>query len=166
MRISRSRRPRSVCSSGGGCGSKSGAETGICAFGGAPRCPGLFSLRPSYLLSNNSCANRLLSQTPPPSNPFHIRCNEKRRRKHPSSFSVAQRQGLSSPLWRGRGRCFSERLDGFTAAGVRSHEPTAGPNVSHSRTVRRLWFKPCAPKKDEVISPRLFLAQRQGFEPW
>ena len=34
------------------------------------------------------------------------------------------------------------------------------------RTLRRLWFKPCAPKKDEVISPRLFLAQRQGFEPW
>ena len=30
---------------------------------------------------------------------------------------------------------------------------------------RRLWFKPCAPKKDEVISPRLFLAQRQGFAP-
>ena len=60
---------------------------------------------------------------------------------------------------------FFERLDGFAAVSVRSREPTAEKASLHSQTFRRLWFKPCAPKKDEVKSPRLFLAQRQGFAP-
>lgn len=72
----------------------------------------------------------------------NIRCNEKRRRKKSFFFFVAQRQGLSSPLWAGRGWCFSERLDGFTAAGGRSREPTADRRATHSQTIRRLWFKP------------------------
>ena len=60
---------------------------------------------------------------------------------------------------------FFERLDGFAAVSVRSREPTAEKASLHSQTLRRLWFKPCTPKKDEVKSPRLFFAQRQGFAP-
>ena len=70
------RKPHCILKQFGGCGSKSGAETGICAFGGAPRCPGLFSLRQADMSTSNPRANRLLPQTPPPSNPCHIRVTE------------------------------------------------------------------------------------------
>ena len=127
---------------------------------------GLFSLRRADLSTGNSRANRLLAQTPPPSNPCHIRVTQngadqsrlrfpwRRDRDYLRLFQQTKRQG------------FFERLDGFAAVSVRSREPTAEKTSLHPQTTRRLWFKPCAPKKDEVKSPRLFLAQRQGFEPW
>ena len=55
---------------------------------------GLFSLRRADLSTNNSRANRLLPQTPPPSNPCQNRYNRKRSRLMSTPFSVAQRQGF------------------------------------------------------------------------
>ena len=85
------------------------------------------------------------AQTPPPSNPCHIRVTEngadqsrlrfpwRRDRDYLRLFQQTKRQG------------FFERLDGFAAASVRSREPTAEKTAPHFRTIRRLWFKPALP---------------------
>ena len=132
------RKPHCILKQFGGCGSKSGAETGICAFGGAPSSEqGEFRGRPPLANATLSppapplptnlllckifagalpSAHRAVQFAPcqsvilqfarkpfAPANASTLKslsysCNAKRSRPKSTPFSVAQRQGLSSPL--------------------------------------------------------------------
>ena len=107
------------------------------------------------------CAWRAL--TPPPSNPCHIRCNEKRRRKKSFFFFRGAETGIIfASLGGSKDGAFREArwLHSVTSgkalvrhgygmllqAGIpcawRAREPTADRRATHSQTIRRLWFKP------------------------
>ena len=74
--------------------------------------------------------------------------------KYPAKPRKSMKKRASSPFfWRGERdylrlyeqaekQGYYERLDGFAVADVRSREPTAEKALPHSKTFRRLWFKP------------------------
>ena len=73
-----------------------GAEKGICAFRGAPRCTAHRAVQfaPCLFFPSLLFANRLLSLAPPPSNPFLFLSPTKKRRDKKSRRLLAQRKGF------------------------------------------------------------------------